>query len=63
VVEYAKILSGAWKRVTMTMAVISVAMKSSTSDLLIGAATKVIERFWRCVGLKAETLGGGCRRN
>jgi hypothetical protein len=46
VVDCAEFLGGAWNRMTMTMAVIS-----------IGVVTKVIGRLWRCGVSKAETLG------
>jgi hypothetical protein len=47
----------------MTMAVISTAMDTSTLDLSIGAATKVIGRLWRGGVSKAETLDSAWRHD
>ncbi len=63
VAECAKFLSGAWKCVTMTMAVISATMNQSASDLSIGMATNVIGRLQRCGVSKVETLSGEWMRD
>jgi len=61
--EWAKSLGSEWRRMILTMAMILVAMEPSTSNLSIGAGSKVIRRLWRD-GVwrggvsKTETLDG-----